>query len=70
MDLLSFEGRIYSLYKSEFNETKRMDSKKLIVICKLLLLKSKNVANNLLANYAYFMLKQDRAHETLFKKRI
>ncbi len=47
-----------------------MDSKKLIVICKLLLLKSNNVANNLLANYAYFMLKQERANETLYKKRI
>jgi hypothetical protein len=47
-----------------------MDSKKLIIICKLILLKSKNVANNLLANYAYLMLKQERANETLYRKRI
>lgn len=35
-----------------------MDVKRLAIICKLLLLKSNNVTNNLLVNYVFLMLKQ------------
>ena len=44
--------------------------KRLVIICKLLLLKSNSITNNLLVNYVYLMLRQDKIAENVFKKKI
>lgn len=47
-----------------------MEAKKLIIICKLLLLKCSNITHDLLANYVFMMLRADRPPEALQRKKV